>query len=124
VTAGELLEAAQSFPVSSLEQHIGEGGLVVVAPHPDDESLGCGGLIAEARAEGRRTRVVVVSDGTGSHPASKAYPKERLRDLRENEARKAVGCPTGSCPATAPLPRRRSSGLSHLPRRSARPHSL
>jgi LmbE family N-acetylglucosaminyl deacetylase len=90
VTAGELLEAAQSFPVSSLRQRLGEGGLVVVAPHPDDESLGCGGLIAEASAEGRRIRVIVVSDGTGSHPASKAYPKARLRDLRENEARQAV----------------------------------
>ena len=90
MTAGELLEAAQSFPVSSLKQRLGEGGLVVVAPHPDDESLGCGGLIAEACAEGRPVRVVVVSDGTGSHPASKAYPKARLRDLRENEARQAV----------------------------------
>ncbi len=90
MTAGELLEAAHSFPVSSLKQRLGEGGLVVVAPHPDDESLGCGGLIAEARAEGRRVRVVVVSDGTGSHPASKAYPKARLRDLRETEARRAV----------------------------------
>jgi LmbE family N-acetylglucosaminyl deacetylase len=90
VTAGELLEAAQSFPVSSLKERLGEGGLVVVAPHPDDESLGCGGLIAESSAEGRRTRVVVVSDGTGSHPGSKAYPKARLRDLRENEARQAV----------------------------------
>ena len=52
VTAGELLEAAQSFPVSSLKQRLGEGGLVVVAPHPDDESLGCGGLIAEASRGG------------------------------------------------------------------------
>ena len=90
MTAGELLEAAQAFPVSSLKQRLGEGGLVVVAPHPDDESLGCGGLIAEACAEGRRVRVIVVSDGTGSHPASKAYPKARLRDLRETEARRAV----------------------------------
>ena len=90
MTAGELLEAAQSFPVSSLKQRLGERGLVVVAPHPDDESLGCGGLIAEACAEGRPTRVVVVSDGTGSHPASRAYPKARLRDLRESEARQAV----------------------------------
>ncbi len=47
-------------------------------------------MIAEAQAEGRRVRVVVVSDGTGSHPASKAYPKARLRDLRETEARRAV----------------------------------
>ena len=90
MTAGELLEAAQFFPVLSLKQRLGEGGLVVVAPHPDDESLGCGGLIAEACTEGRATRVVVVSDGTGSHPASRAYPYARLRDLRESEARQAV----------------------------------
>jgi LmbE family N-acetylglucosaminyl deacetylase len=90
MTAGELLEAAQSFLVSSLKQRLGKGGLVIIAPHPDDESLACGGLIAEASAEGRPTRVVIVSDGTGSHPASKAYPKARLRDLRESEARDAV----------------------------------
>jgi len=90
MNAGEQLEAARSFAVSTLEQRLGQGGLVVVAPHPDDESLGCGGLIAEARAQGRSVRVVVVSDGTGSHPSSKTHPKDRLRQLREEEARDAV----------------------------------
>ena len=90
MTAGELLEAAQFFPILSLKQRLDEGGVIVVAPHPDDESLGCGGLIAEACAEGRPTQVVVVSDGTGSHPGSRIYPKARLRDLRESEARRAV----------------------------------
>ena len=78
--AAEALEAARSFALATLEQRLGDGGLVV-APHPDDESLACGGLIAEARAQGRLVRVVIVSDGTGSHPASKAYPNARLRDL-------------------------------------------
>src|SRR5271165_3026576 len=89
-TAGELLAAARSFAFATLDERLGAGGLVVVAPHPDDESLACGGLIAEACAEGRPARVVVVSDGAGSHPASKAYPKMRLRDLREAEARRAI----------------------------------
>lgn len=89
-TAGQILEAAHSFAFSTLDERLGQGGLVVVAPHPDDESLGCGGLIAEACAEGRPTRVIIVSDGAGSHPASKAYPKSRLRDLREDEARRAA----------------------------------
>ena len=53
-------------------------------------NLGCGGLIAEACAEGRPVRAIVVSDGTGSHPSSKAYLKARLRDLREDEAREAI----------------------------------
>ncbi|MBE7219294.1 MAG: PIG-L family deacetylase, partial [Caulobacteraceae bacterium] len=36
---------------------------VVISPHPDDESLGLGGLIAASRAAGVDVRVVVVSDG-------------------------------------------------------------
>jgi LmbE family N-acetylglucosaminyl deacetylase len=90
VDAGELLSAAHSFAFSTLDERLGKGGLVVIAPHPDDESLACGGLIVEACAQGRPTRVVIVSDGTGSHPASKTHPESRLRDLREDEARQAV----------------------------------
>jgi LmbE family N-acetylglucosaminyl deacetylase len=39
----------------------------VVAPHPDDETLGCGGTIAEKSAQGARVYVVFASDGSGSH---------------------------------------------------------
>ena len=89
-TAGEFLIAARSFPFSSLDERLEEGGLVVVAPHPDDESLACGGIIAEACSQGRPTRIIVVSDGTGSHPASRTHPAERLRELREEETRQAA----------------------------------
>ena len=84
--ADEFLHAADDLPLGSLDQIAGPGGLVIVAPHPDDESLGCGGLIAEARMRGRPVRIVVLSDGTGSHPNSSAYPAARLRRLREDEA--------------------------------------
>jgi LmbE family N-acetylglucosaminyl deacetylase len=63
---------------------------MILAPHPDDESLGCGGLIAQSCARGRPPVVVVLTDGTGSHPSSPSYPPARLRDLREREATKAV----------------------------------
>ena len=63
---------------------------MVLAPHPDDESLGCGGLIAQACALGRPPVVTILTDGTGSHPSSLSYPPCRLRDLREREARQAV----------------------------------
>ena len=66
------------------------GSVAIVAPHPDDESLGCGGLIARLAALGRPPLVVVVSDGTGSHPNSRSFPAERLRALREEETRAAV----------------------------------
>ena len=40
---------------------------VVVAPHFDDETLGCGGLIARKLDAGARVAVVHLSDGTASH---------------------------------------------------------
>lgn len=66
------------------------GSALVIAPHPDDESLGCGGTIAQLRALRYPVHVLFVSDGTLSHPNSIAYPAERLRDLRESEAREAL----------------------------------
>jgi LmbE family N-acetylglucosaminyl deacetylase len=88
--AAEAMMAMQRFPIGSLSDVLGEGGVLVIAPHPDDESLACGGLIAEACATDRAATVIVVSDGTGSHPRSRAYPRARLRALREAEARHAV----------------------------------
>lgn len=111
----DFLTAADQLPLADLPTLVGDGGIVVVAPHPDDESLGCGGLIAEARRLGRAVRLVVVSDGCGSHTHSKAYPPERLRALREEETRQAVallglaaadirflGLPDGHVPSAGP----------------------
>jgi LmbE family N-acetylglucosaminyl deacetylase len=89
VTAGEVLAAANLLPFCSVRDAIENRPFVVVAPHPDDESLACGGLIAEACQHGLCAKVVIVSDGAGSHPNSKAYPTDRLTSLREDEAMKA-----------------------------------
>jgi LmbE family N-acetylglucosaminyl deacetylase len=89
VTAGELLAAAHSFPFLPLREMLEDQPFIVIAPHPDDESLACGGLLAEACRQGLRGKIVVVSDGVGSHPNSKAYPPDRLRSVREEEARQA-----------------------------------
>jgi LmbE family N-acetylglucosaminyl deacetylase len=62
------------------------GRTLVLAPHPDDESLGCGGTVALLRRAGFSVHVLFVTDGTQSHPNSAAYPATRLRDLREAEA--------------------------------------
>lgn len=66
------------------------GATLVVAPHPDDESLGAGGAIALLRDAGLPVQVLFVSDGSQSHPNSTAYPASRLRDLRESEAKAAL----------------------------------
>ena len=41
--------------------------LVVVAPHPDDEVLGCGALLALHAARGGESLIVAVTDGEASH---------------------------------------------------------
>lgn len=66
------------------------GDALVIAPHPDDESLGCGGTIALLRERGFAVHVLFVSDGTMSHPNSPTYPADRLRQLRESEALEAL----------------------------------
>lgn len=66
------------------------GRTVVLTPHPDDESLGCGGLLALLADARVPAHVVVVTDGTRSHPNSQAYPAPRFRALREVEAQRAV----------------------------------
>ncbi len=55
-------------------------------PIPTTRAWGCGGLIAEACRQDLPGKVVIVSDGAGSHTNSKAYPPDRLTSLREEEA--------------------------------------
>lgn len=98
-TAAAFFAQADALPFAPLERILAPGGLVVLAPHPDDESLGCGGLLAAAVAAGRAVAVVFVSDGGASHPHSRRYPRPALRRLREEEALAALatlGLPPGA----------------------------
>ena len=61
-----------------------------VAPHPDDEALGCGGTLALLARGGTRVGIVWVSDGGLSHPNSPSHPRPKLAALRETEALKAA----------------------------------
>ncbi|WP_412061040.1 PIG-L deacetylase family protein [Rubrivirga sp. IMCC45206] len=84
-----VLEEPERWPLHTPEAALALGRTVVVAPHPDDESLGCGGLLAILSDAGLNPRVVVVTDGSRSH-TSASYPPDRLAALREDEARAAV----------------------------------
>lgn len=73
------------FVVSDLD-----GPILVVAPHPDDETLGCGGLIALATRAGIKVHTLFVTDGSASHPGSKNYPPVVMADIRAAEAEEAL----------------------------------
>ncbi len=64
--------------------------LVVVAAHPDDESLGAGGLIATATRHGLPVEIVCATDGEGSHPDSPTRTPEELAVVRADEGRLAA----------------------------------
>ena len=83
------LEALRACPVTTIRELTGGRPFVILSPHPDDETLGAGGLIAEACAGGYRLDIIIVTDGSGSHPRSRQYPRERLVDLRYAEVHKA-----------------------------------
>lgn len=64
--------------------------LVVVAPHPDDETLAAGGLIQATAAAGRPVLVLAVTPGDGSHPGSQRWPRPRLVEQRRFERANAL----------------------------------
>lgn len=74
-----------NIPLAPEQCVTGFGTTLIVAPHADDESLGCGGVISLLRKYGQTVYILLLSDGTLSHPNSIEYPSEKLRDLREQE---------------------------------------
>lgn len=63
---------------------------LVLAPHPDDELLGCGGLIRQLVALRREVIVLAVTDGAASHPRSALWPAARLAQERPRESLRAL----------------------------------
>ena len=64
---------------------------IVLAAHPDDESLGAGGLMARLHGLGAEVRVLLCTAGEASHPESPSTTPERLSALRLREFDSALG---------------------------------
>lgn len=58
----------------------------VFAPHPDDEILGCAGLLQKLAANGNPILLVHVTNGTQSHPDSQIYLPSKLAVIRPSES--------------------------------------
>lgn len=80
------LSTARHLTVEAL---LADRPLVILAPHPDDETLGCGALLFDAAARGTPCHVICVTDGSGSHPGSRAWPAARVAQTRQAELRAA-----------------------------------
>lgn len=84
-TSRETWEQDERFagvPIVDLSDY---SAVLVFAAHPDDETLGAGGLIARCASEGIPVRVICVTDGAASHSALKD-----LAAIRKSELQRAV----------------------------------
>lgn len=66
------------------------GRVLIVAPHPDDEVIGCGGVIARLVDEGNVPHVVVMTGGEGSHRGCCNLPDEELKTARRRLTRTSL----------------------------------
>lgn len=95
-----LAGAASPGRLPAVPAPTGERRFLVLAPHCDDETLGVGGLIADARRAGARVSVAFLTNGDGFPLATgRALSEVRLRpddyvrfaDERQSEALAALG---------------------------------
>ncbi len=74
---------SSTFDIRDLDQKT----LLAIAPHPDDETLGCGGLLSLAAGRGARIEVLFLTRGERGLPCCSPAEAAAIREL---EARAAV----------------------------------
>ncbi|MEQ8434129.1 MAG: PIG-L deacetylase family protein [Oceanicaulis sp.] len=62
----------------------------VLAPHPDDETCGCGGFLALCARAGLAVSVILATDGGASHEHSPSHGEARLKQVRRAEMARAL----------------------------------
>ncbi|BBX07374.1 PIG-L deacetylase family protein [Mycolicibacterium aichiense] len=85
--ADEWLRRQHPFPSLPLDQC---PGLVVVAPHPDDETLGFGATACAVAARGVDVHTVIATDGGAAWPGLSAFEQARLEESRRGESQTAA----------------------------------
>jgi LmbE family N-acetylglucosaminyl deacetylase len=65
------------------------GPMLIIAPHQDDCTLGCGGLIFKKRLAGQPVDILYLTDGSASHLGHPLLIPAEISTRRKNEARLA-----------------------------------
>ncbi|MCF6298313.1 MAG: PIG-L family deacetylase [Thiomicrorhabdus sp.] len=76
-----LFNTQPASPPSALEINAFER-VIVFIPHPDDESLGCGGLINQLHQQNTPILIVLVSDGSGAGELDESAAQERQKEFK------------------------------------------
>ncbi|MCL2468764.1 MAG: PIG-L family deacetylase [Alphaproteobacteria bacterium] len=74
----------------SLQLHERAGSCLVIAPHPDDETLACGATIARMRDLGWRVSLIVLTDGTPSEATAESSEQSPSTKRRHELAQACV----------------------------------
>jgi LmbE family N-acetylglucosaminyl deacetylase len=82
------MDALLPYPETWLEPPPSER-VLVIAPHPDDESIGCGATLALHAQRGDDVHVLVVTDGDLGDPRS-LFPRDGYVERRREECRRAA----------------------------------
>ncbi|WP_051620145.1 PIG-L family deacetylase [Haematomicrobium sanguinis] len=72
------------------EQDLSRSTVVLLAAHPDDETLGAAGLLHAARRAGATVRIMLASLGERSHPESLTHSQADLKEIRAREFHSAM----------------------------------
>ena len=83
------LPAMAELPLG--QQELAAMRFVVLAAHPDDETLGAGGMLALLHSLGADVEVLLCTAGEGSHPDSATITPEQLAAVRIEEFSAAMG---------------------------------
>lgn len=84
-----LLQTSKVFSRSALLWEPGAQRVAVLAPHMDDETIGCGGTLALHTASGGAVSVIYLTDGSGGGGVNGGAAAQ-LAGVRRNESEKAL----------------------------------
>jgi LmbE family N-acetylglucosaminyl deacetylase len=73
------------------KSRVSKGAVLVVAAHPDDEVLGCGGTLARLADDGHAVHVLLLADGESARLSDHPLPEKANRLSVRNDAARNAG---------------------------------